>query len=662
MTEEIITLPRSENIILDFFQKIEKQETMNPKTGEKTIQYKKNTDTGGEFVVYNKGHIDEVNKVGTLSYVEGELTITSDDAMNTISFTTETFSGLKKYDIYYIDKKTPDKLQPVSIENENNIKTNKGIVLSFKKKDKKNLNSDLYLYGIYNGEFREETNQKTTQVKKLFTGDVIIFYLDGNVRYMGEMKDGIRCGNGIKYFSNGDRYIGEWKDKKMSGNGIYCYKTGEKYKGKWEDGNMCGYGKFYYHITIQQGQFKNNYLYSGSAYLRDNPKGKSIEEINNEQINPDNKIYTLKRDDKNSNIRILTFYGKVIGIKRDIQIHIDENNIATLQGEPLTEDEINKIKAFFNNISVEQLMSFDLYLATLYYTTIINKEEYRDTNILIPDLCEYNYKEGKEVDQTIAIINQIPQDERKGKYIVPCTWLKKGHQVNLKIDFDNKICEIVNTGDYVDIQVINNLQQTLREQFEGEEWVVYENHIVTQSTGNCVIASNIESVDMEENLNIIRQINILKKDVNSLKKEKKKNKILKQIINNQEKYIKRLQINLGINTEILQKQYPLQKFTSMDSRLLILQLKYDKLFEILEQSNKLDSFLQLNSIITIEQEKELNKIKKEKDKIKKQREILKENYCLMEFNRINKLEQEFNNNFEKDSIDYRSSCFRWGVV
>ena len=37
MTEEIITLPHSENIILDFFQKIEKQETINPKTGEKTI-------------------------------------------------------------------------------------------------------------------------------------------------------------------------------------------------------------------------------------------------------------------------------------------------------------------------------------------------------------------------------------------------------------------------------------------------------------------------------------------------------------------------------------------------------------------------------------------------------------------------------------------------
>ena len=109
-------------------------------------------------------------------------------------------------------------------------------------------------------------------------------------------------------------------------------------------------------------------------------------------------------------------------------------------------------------------------------------------------------------------------------------------------------------------------------------------------------------------------------------------------------------------------QLNLQKLKQNKEKIEQLQLKYNELFEILEQSNKLDSFLQLNSIITKKQKKELNKIKKEKDRIKKQREILKENYCLMEFNRINKLEQEFNNNFEKDSIDYRSSCFRWGVV
>ena len=197
-------------------------------------------------------------------------------------------------------------------------------------------------------------------------------------------------------------------------------------------------------------------------------------------------------------------------------------------------------------------------------------------------------------------------------------WLKDRHQVNLRIDFDNKICEIVNTGGHVEQEVINNIQQELRNNFKEKNWIVYENNIVRQSAGNCVIASNIESVDMEENTYKINKIDTLQLNLKKLKQDKGK---IEQ-----------------------------------------LQLKYDKLFKILEQSNKLDSFLQLNSIITTEQEKELNEIKKETKKIKKRRKILKENYCLLELNRINKLTQEFSNNFKKDSINYTTSCFNGVLV
>ena len=169
------------------------------------------------------------------------------------------------------------------------------------------------------------------------------------------------------------------------------------------NGQNC---KHYRNITIQHGEFEDSYLYSGSAYLREDPTGKSIEQLNNEQINPNNKIYTLTRDETNSNIRILTFHTKhpKIGLDRNIQIQIDENNIAILRGEPLTEDETDKIKAFFNSIPIEQLQYFDDYLAILYYATIMNKKKYRDTNILIADLCKYDYKKGEEVDQSIDIM------------------------------------------------------------------------------------------------------------------------------------------------------------------------------------------------------------------------------------------------------------------
>ena len=45
-------------------------------------------------------------------------------------------------------------------------------------------------------------------------------------------------------------------------------------------------------------------------------------------------------------------------------------------------------------------------------------------------------------------------------------WLKDGHQVNLRIDFDNKICEIVNTACrsfFIYNNVMTDLQNMLNE-------------------------------------------------------------------------------------------------------------------------------------------------------------------------------------------------------
>ena len=70
--------------------------------------------------------------------------------------------------------------------------------------------------------------------------------------------------------------------------------------------------------------------------------------MKDEEIKEENKIYMLERDNVDSNIRTLTFYTTYpkIGLNRNIKIHINKNNVATLLGEPLTEDEITKIKNF----------------------------------------------------------------------------------------------------------------------------------------------------------------------------------------------------------------------------------------------------------------------------------------------------------------------------
>ena len=299
------------------------------------------------------------------------------------------------------------------------------------------------------------------------------------------------------------------------------------------------------------------------------------------------------------------------------------------------------------------MYGFDEYLATLYYTTITNKEEYKDINILMPDLCEYNHKTNKEVEQTKNLINKIPQEKRNGKYIVPCIWLENAHQVNLIIDFDNKIFEIINTGANVDQNVIDGLQQELRSYFKENNWVVYENNMVQQSNGNCVIASNIvttEKVMLEkqveeynERINKLREVD---KKINDLQQPEKQ----QQTINQQKEYKEELENNLGFGTKTLTEQEK--------SQLKELEIQYDTLFNTLEKQNELDHFLELNSIITTEQEKELNKIKDKTNKLKAQKEILKENYCLLELNRINKLTQEFSNNFKQDPLQYQESCFR----
>ena len=373
-------------------------------------------------------------------------------------------------------------------------------------------------YTVFKGEFSKNiykrgiwSNNKTKEKS-----------LEGTFDKYGRLS-GENC---IKYYKDGKtiKYKGLFESGEFVKGEYYTENGKLRLKGSLKNNELIKLDqKQYYNITIQKGKYKNYFMYSGTGYLRDNLK--------DNKTNSKNKIYTLTRDKVNPNIRTLTFFtaNNNIGLDRDIQIQIDENNIATLQGEPLTENEINKIKAFFNNIPIEQLMSFDDYLATLYYSTIMNKEEYRDTNILIPDLCKYNYKKGKEVSQTITIINQIPQDKRMGKYIIPCRWLRLRHQINLRIDFDNKICEIVNTGGFIDETVINNLQKELNNQYKGENWVVCENNIITQSTGNCVIASNITATEktvvekqVEEYNKKIKQLEEVDKEIKTTKEKYKK--------------------------------------------------------------------------------------------------------------------------------------------
>ena len=63
-----------------------------------------------------------------------------------------------------------------------------------------------------------------------------------NIKYEGNMKNGIRVGNGKYFFKNGNVYDGEWKNDNFDGNGKITYPNGDVYKGIWKEGKRVGEG------------------------------------------------------------------------------------------------------------------------------------------------------------------------------------------------------------------------------------------------------------------------------------------------------------------------------------------------------------------------------------------------------------------------------------
>jgi len=67
-------------------------------------------------------------------------------------------------------------------------------------------------------------------------------YSNQGNRYVGELKNGQRHGQGAMTYANGDKYTGQFKDNKIHGKGTYTWADGEEYTGQWEYGNRHGDG------------------------------------------------------------------------------------------------------------------------------------------------------------------------------------------------------------------------------------------------------------------------------------------------------------------------------------------------------------------------------------------------------------------------------------
>jgi hypothetical protein len=125
----------------------------------------------------------------------------------------------------------------------------KPVVVRIVRKEKGILFRDTpYSKFVESGEKWFKFGDEKTQVK--FEGEIVDGVPNGEgtenfpngQKYFGEFKDGLPNGQGMKTFPNGGKYQGEFKDGKYNGEGTENFPNGQKYFGEFKDGLPNGQG------------------------------------------------------------------------------------------------------------------------------------------------------------------------------------------------------------------------------------------------------------------------------------------------------------------------------------------------------------------------------------------------------------------------------------
>ena len=86
-------------------------------------------------------------------------------------------------------------------------------------------------------------------------------------KYLGEWKDAEKDGNGTETYANGNKYVGEFKDDKRNGQGTFTYTDGDKYVGEFKDDKRNGQGTFTWADGRKYvGGWKNDARWNGREY------------------------------------------------------------------------------------------------------------------------------------------------------------------------------------------------------------------------------------------------------------------------------------------------------------------------------------------------------------------------------------------------------------
>jgi len=147
-----------------------------------------------------------------------------------------------------------------------------------------------------------KTGDEKTQVK--YEGEIVNGVPNGQgtmtccdgVKYVGGYKDGEKNGQGTETFPDGSGYVGEFRDGKKNGQGTFTWFDGQKDEGEYKDGKQNGQGtETYPNGQKYVGEFKDGKYHGQGTYSY--PDGrKGIGEFR------ENKPWNITEYDKNGNI------------------------------------------------------------------------------------------------------------------------------------------------------------------------------------------------------------------------------------------------------------------------------------------------------------------------------------------------------------------------
>ena len=83
---------------------------------------------------------------------------------------------------------------------------------------------------------------------------------EGN-RYLGEVVDGVRAGQGRYEWTNGNIYEGTFENNEISGSGVFTWPDGRRYEGEFSQGMKHGQGEYTWpNGDTYLGQYENDQI------------------------------------------------------------------------------------------------------------------------------------------------------------------------------------------------------------------------------------------------------------------------------------------------------------------------------------------------------------------------------------------------------------------